>query len=140
MLDLIPSLMVIVLLIFFLLIYQLNTKLYEPLIRFMDDRERTIAKDLEAARNLSSDSDELLGRAQSNLEAARSEAARMRQEAIELIKEENAQAAEAKQKSLEAEYQQFRSRLEEERESLKSAVLSQMPLIKESLKAKFSQI
>jgi len=140
MLDLYPSLMVIVLLIFFFLIYQLNNKLYQPLIKFMDNRERTIAKDLEAARNLSSDSDELLAKAQANLEAARSEAARMRQEAIERIKEENARAVEAKQASLEAEYQQFQARLAEERESLKSTVLSQMPLIKESLKAKFSQL
>jgi F-type H+-transporting ATPase subunit b len=64
----------------------------------------------------------------------------MRQEAIGRIKEENAQAVAAKQKSLEAEYQQFRAHLAEERESLKSTVLSQLPLIKESLKAKFSQI
>ena len=140
MLDLMPPLMVIVLLIFFFLIYQLNNKLYEPLIRFMDNRERTIAKDLEAARNLSSDSDELLAKAQANLEAARSEAAQMRQAAIEKVKLANAEALEAKQKELEAEYQQFRVRLEEERESLKSSVLSQLPLIKESLKAKFSQI
>jgi F-type H+-transporting ATPase subunit b len=140
MLDLIPSLMVFVLLIFFFLIYQLNNKLYEPLIRFMDDREETIAKDLAAARNLSSDSDELQAKARANLEAARSEAARIRQEAIEKVKAANAEALEAKQKSLEAEYQQFRLRLEEERESLKSSVLSQLPLIKESLKAKFSQI
>jgi F-type H+-transporting ATPase subunit b len=129
-----------VLLIFFFLIYQLNNKLYEPLIRFMDDRERTIAKDLEAARNLSSDSDELLGKAQANLDEARGEAARMRQEAIETVREANAAALEAKQKELEAEYQRFQARLEEERESLKSTVLSQLPLIKESLKAKFSQI
>ncbi len=140
MLDLYPSLMVFVLLIFFFLIFQLNNKLYEPLIRFMDNRERTIAKDLEAARNLSSDSDELLAKARENLDAARSEAARMRQEAIERIKEENARAVEARQASLEEEYQQFQARLAEEREQLKSAVLSQMPLIKESLKAKFSQL
>jgi len=140
MLDLIPLLMVIVLLIFFALIYQLNTRLYEPLIRFMDNREQTIAKDLEAARNLSSDSDDLLEKARANLEAARSEAARMRQEAIETVKSANAEALEAKQKSLETEYQQFLARLEGERESLKSSVLSQLPLIKESLKAKFSQI
>jgi len=140
MLDLYPSLMVIVLLIFFALIYQLNNKLYEPLIRFMDNRERTIAKDLEAARNLSSDSDELLMKARGNLEEARSEAARMRQEAIERVKQANAEALEAKQKSLESEYAAFRTQLDEERESLKSSVLSQLPLIKESLKAKFSQI
>ncbi len=140
MLDLIPALMVVVLIIFFFLIFQLNGKLYEPLLRFMDNREQTIAKDLEAAQNLSSDSEELQTKAQSNLEAARSEAARMRQEAIEKAKLANAEAMEAKQKSLEEAYAQFRIRLEEERESLRSSVLSQLPLIKESLKAKFSQI
>jgi len=140
MLDLYPSLMGIVLLIFFFLLYQLNQKLYQPLIRFMDDRDRTIAEDLSAAKNLSSDSGDLQSRAQANLETARSEAARMRQKAIESVKEENQKALEARQKSLEEEYLRFASRLEEEREELKTAILSQLPLIKESLKAKFSQI
>ena len=140
MLDLIPSLMVIVLLIFFFLIYQLNAKLYEPLLKFMDDRDRTIGKDLEAACHLSSDSDELLEQARHNIEEARSEAAKLRQETIETAKAANAEALSRKQKELEEAYAAFQQRLAEERESLKSTILSQLPLIKESLKAKFSQI
>ena len=140
MLELHPFLMGIVLLIFFFLIYQLNERLYTPLLRFMDDRDETIARDLEAAKSLSSGSEELLSQAQAKLEEARSEAARIRQAAIAAVKEENAKALTAKQRELEEEYQRFSEHLSEERESLKSAVLSQLPLIKESLKAKFSQI
>ena len=140
MLELHPFLMGIVLLIFFFLIYQLNNRLYGPLLRFMDDREETIARDLEAAKNLGSGSKELLTQARAKLEEARSEAARIRHEAIEAAKEENAEVLSAKQRTLEEEYRRFSERLAEERESLKSTVLSQLPLIKESLKAKFSQI
>ena len=134
MLELHPFLMGIVLLIFFFLIYQLNDRLYGPLLRFMD------ARDLEAAKNLSSGSEELLAQAQAKLEEARSEAARIRQTAVQAVKEENAAALAAKQETLEEEYRRFTERLAEERKSLKSTVLSQLPLIKESLKAKFSQI
>ncbi|WP_292654437.1 F0F1 ATP synthase subunit B' [Nitratifractor sp.] len=140
MLELHPFLMGIVLLIFFFLIYQLNDRLYKPLLRFMDDRDQTIARDLEAAKNLSSGSEELLTQAQAKLESARSEAARIRQAAIEAVKAENETALTAKQQSLEEEYRRFTERLSEERKNLRSAVLSQLPLIKESLKAKFSQI
>ena len=140
MLELHPFLMGIVLLIFFFLIYQLNDRLYGPLLRFMDDREQTIARDLEAAKNLSSGSEALLAQAQAKLDEARSEAARIRHEAIEAAKAENAAALAAKQSTLEEEYRRFSEKLAEERESLKSTVLSQLPLIKESLKAKFSQI
>jgi F-type H+-transporting ATPase subunit b len=140
MLDLYPSLMGIVLLIFFFLLYQLNQKLYRPLIRFMDDRDQTIAKDLKAAKNLSSDSGDLQSRARENLERARNEAARMRQRAIESVRNENQKALEEKQRELEEEYLRFTTRLEKEREDLKTKILSQLPLIKESLKAKFSQI
>ena len=140
MLDIHLSLMLVALLIFFILIYQLNTRLYVPLLRFMDTRDRTIAKDLKAAQNLSSDSDELLATARENLDRARSEAARLRQEAIERVKEENQRAYEEKLGTLETQYGEFRVRLEADREALKSTVLSQLPLIKEGLKAKFSQI
>ncbi|WP_292660360.1 F0F1 ATP synthase subunit B' [Nitratifractor sp.] len=140
MLDIHVSLMLIVLAIFFFLIFQLNQRLFIPLLRFMDTRDRTIAKDLEAARNMSNDSESLQAQARENLEKARSEAARIRQEAIASVKAENQQAYEAKQRELESQYVEFTQRLEADREALKSAVLSQLPLIKESLKAKFSQI
>ncbi len=140
MLDLHPYLMLFVLGLFLFLVYRLNTLLYQPLIRFMDNRDRTIAKDLKDANNLSSDSEELLAEAAQNIESAKAQAAKMRHEVIEQCKLENEKAILAKQAELDAEYEKFVQRLEEEKEALKGAILSQLPLIKESLKAKFSQI
>ncbi|WP_456432216.1 F0F1 ATP synthase subunit B family protein [Nitratifractor sp.] len=140
MLELSPGLMIVVLLIFFFLLYQLNDRLYKPLIRFMDERDRTIAADLEAAKNLSSDSDDLLKKAQENLDAARAEAARLRQEAIDAAKAETEKALTEKTAELEKEYEAFKARLGEEEKALSAAVLSEIPLIKEALKAKFTQL
>ncbi len=140
MLDLHWQLMLVVLAIFFFLIYQLNNRLYGPLIKFVDDREESIARDLKESSALSGDSEELLEKARGNLDSAKNEAARMRHEAIEKIKEESAAALEEKQSELEKEYERFVERLAEEKKSLQSALLSQLPLIKEGLKAKFSQI
>ncbi len=140
MLEIHPWLMVVVLLIFFFLLYQLNDRLYEPLLRFMDERDKTIARDLAEAKQLSSGSEELLRKAQAILDEARSEAAQIRQSAVEKVKEENAAAFSAKQRELDEQYQRFQEELSAKRESLKAVILSQMPLIKESLKAKFSKL
>ena len=140
MLDLHPGLMVFVLLIFFALLYQLNEKLYKPLMKFTDERKAAIAKNLKAANSLSSDGDEMLRKAHENIESAKAQAAKMRHEAVEESKEKNLAAFESRQRELEREYEAFKAKLDEEREVLKGAILSQLPLIKESLKAKFNQI
>ena len=140
MLDLHLGLMIFVLVVFLFLIYQLNDRLFVPLLKFMDERKKRISHDLKSAQNLSTDSDELLAKAAETVDKARSNAAKMRQEAIEAVKAENAKALEIKTRELEAEYEKFKEKLSEEEEALKTAVLSQLPLIKESIKAKFSQI
>lgn len=140
MLDLHLSLMIVVLVIFFILLVQLNNRLYQPLLRFMDRRRDTIARDLKEANALSSDTEELLAEAKANIEEAKTKAAKMRAGAIEDAKSKNLAALEAKQEELSREYEEFLSKLEEEKEALKSSILSQLPLIKSSLKAKFSQI
>ena len=140
MLDLHPLLMLIVLAIFFILLYQLNTRVYGPMIKFMDERDEAISRDLKEAGTLSGGNEELLAKAQENLDRAKSRAAQMRQEAIEKMKNDNIRLVEKKEAEQEKEYSEFLNRLAEEKESLKSSILSQLPLIKESLKAKFSQI
>ncbi len=140
MLDLHLSLMIVVLVIFFFLLVQLNNRLYQPLLRFMDRRRDTIARDLKEASTLGSDTDVLLNEAKANIEEAKSKAAKLRQKAIEESKSKNLAVFETKQKELAKEYEEFLVKLEEEKEVLKSSILSQLPLIKESLKAKFSQI
>ncbi len=140
MLDIHVSLMLFVFALFLTLLVVLNRMLFQPLLKFMDDRDRSIAKDLEAAKGLSGNSDELNAKAEENLSNAKSEAAAIRQKAIEEEKALAASKVETKQAELDKAYADFVANLAEEKEKLKNDLLSQMPLFKESLKAKFSKL
>ncbi len=140
MLDIYPSLMAIMLVIFFVMLYQLNNKLYKPLLKFMDDRDAAIAKDMTAARNMGGNTDELQAKAQANLDEAKATAAKLRQDVVEEGKTKTAEAVAEKQTQLEKMQESFAAKLEEEKVALQNSLLSQIPLVKESLKAKFSQL
>ncbi len=140
MLDIHLPLMLFVLALFLTLLVLLNNMLFQPLLKFMDDRDNSIAKDLKAAKSLSGNSDELNAKAEENISNAKNEAATIRQNAIDAEKALAAEKVESKQSELEKEYAKFAEHLSAEKENLKEALLSQMPLFKESLKAKFSKL
>ncbi len=140
MLDIHLPLMLFVLALFLFLLVVLNIMLVQPLVKFMDDRDNSIAKDLEAAKGLSGNSDELNAKADGNISNAKNDAAAIRQKAIDDEKTLSASKVETKQSELDQEYVNFVEKLTKEKESLKNALLSQMPLFKESLKAKFSKL
>ena len=140
MLDIHLSLMLFVLALFLFLLVVLNNMLFQPLVKFMDDRDNSIAKDLEAAKSLSGNSDELNAKAEGNIGNAKNEAAAIRQKAIDDEKTLAASKVETKQSELDKEYGSFVEKLTSDKESLKNSLLSQMPLFKESLKAKFSKL
>jgi len=140
MLDIYPSLMAVMIVIFFVMLYQLNKKLYKPLLKFMDDRDAVIAKDLKAAKSMGGNTDELQAKAEANLNEAKAAAAKLRQETVERAKAETAEAVAQRQQELEKKQETFASKLQEEKVALQNALLSQIPLVKESLKAKFSQL
>ncbi len=106
----------------------------------MDDRDAAIAKDMEAAKNMGGNTDALQAQAQANLDEAKATAAKLRQDVIEEGKAKTAQAVAQKQGELEKKQAHFAAKLEEEKSILENALLSQIPLVKESLKAKFSQL
>jgi F-type H+-transporting ATPase subunit b len=140
MLDLHLELMLFVLALFLTLLVLLNTMLFQPLLKFMDDRERSIAKDLEAAKGLSGNSEELNAKAQEIINEAKNEAAKIRQKVIEEEKKLAESKVERALSELNQSYKIFLEELESEKKSLKNALLSQIPLFKESLKAKFSKL
>jgi len=140
MLDIHLPLMLFVLVLFLTLLVVLNRMLFQPLLKFMDDRDRSIAKDLESAKGLSGNSDELNAKAEENISRAKAEAAAIRQKAIEEEKALAASKVETKQSELDKAYAEFVEKLGQEKENLKNELLSQMPLFKESLKAKFSKL
>ncbi|SFV71139.1 ATP synthase B' chain [hydrothermal vent metagenome] len=106
----------------------------------MDDRDSSIAKDLEAAQGFSGNTDELNAKADEVISNAKNEAASIRQKAIDDEKTLAASKVETKQNELEVEYTKFVEKLNADKANLKNALLSQMPLFKESLKAKFSTL
>ena len=140
MLDINLPLMVVMLLIFFVMLYQLNKVLYKPLLKFMDDRDAAIAKDLDIAKNMSGNTDVLQAKAQNHIDEAKSAAAKLRQEVMEEAKSKSTEAIAKKQAELEKMQVEAAKKLDEERVALQNTLLSQIPLVKEGLKAKFSQL
>ena len=140
MLDISISLMLLVAVVFLALVVLLNGWLYQPLLRFMDERERSIRKDLAAASEENHEVEELQAKAREVVEKAKAEAAALRAKTIEESKMEAETKIEAKKEELEKAHHAFLEELKKEESQLKSELLSQLPLFKESLKAKFSQI
>jgi len=140
MLDLHLPLMLFVLVLFLTLLVLLNNMLFKPLVKFMDDRDDSIAKDLEVAKGFSGNIDELNARADEVIGNAKNEAAMIRQKAIDDEKTLAVSKVETKQNEIDKEYESFVEKLASEKETLKNELLSQMPLFKESLKAKFSKL
>jgi len=140
MLDIHLSLMLFVLFLFLALLVLLNNMLFQPLLNYMDDRDDTISKNLKAAKSLGNNSDELNAKADENLSNAKNEAATIRQKAVDTEKISAAQKVEAKQGELEKEYSKFAEQLNSEQENLKESLLLQVPLFKETIKAKFSNL
>ncbi len=140
MLDISLGLLVLTAVIFFILLFLLNSWLYQPLLRFMQERDESIARDLENADTNEDVTKKLLQEAQDVVAQAKSEASRMKSEAIEVVKAEVAVEIEKKKAELEKRYEAFVEELKKEEEVVRSTLISQMPLFKEALKAKFNTL
>ena len=139
MLDIHLPLMVFVFVVLMTLLFLLNRILFKPLIGFMDERNQSIAKDLESSKNLSGDSEELHAKAMQIISDAKTESAAIRQKAIDEAKLVAQGKIDAKQKELEAAYDSFAQNLAKEKNALKDALLAQMPQFKDGIKAKLSK-
>jgi F-type H+-transporting ATPase subunit b len=95
---------------------------------------------LEAAKKLSNNSEELIAKAEEIINEAKNEAAMIRQKTVEEEQKLAASKVETKLSELKLTFKIFLEELESEKKSLKNALLSQVPLFKESLKAKFSKL
>jgi F-type H+-transporting ATPase subunit b len=140
MLDIDLSLMLFVFVVFFVLLAVLNQTLYKPLLKFMDDRDQSISKDLEMAKGLAGKSESLHAEANKVLEEARNRAAEIRQKAVAEAKLVADGKVHNKQLELEDVYNSFLKKLSGEKETLRASLLAQMPVFKESIKSKFSKL
>jgi len=140
MLDLNPGLMLFVLVVFFSLLFLLNTMLFQPLLKFMDDRDATIAKDLQNAEEMSGNSDELNAKADAFIAEAKADANAIREKATNEAKALAESKIESKVKELDAEHQSFLTELSADQEELKKSLTSELPLFKESLQTKLGNL
>jgi len=140
MLDINPLLLGITIVVFLILIAVLNSLLFKPLFNYMNERDASIKNDLEKVGNNDAEIEELTAQAQSIVNEAKLEAAALREKVIAEAKELADSKIEAKRAELAKDKIEFEKSLAESRENLKSTLLSQVPLYKEAVKAKFSQI
>ena len=140
MLDINPMLLGSTLIVFLILIAVLNSWLYNPLFNFMNKRDADIKKDLDEVGNNDGEVAALTKEAEKIIGDAKLEAVALREKVIADAKELADSKLEAKRAELASEYAAFEKSLAEDREQLKNALLSQVPLFKEAVKAKFSQI
>ena len=140
MLDINPILLVATLIVFLTLIAVLNSWLYNPLFAYMNKRDEDIKKDLEKVGSNDDEINELESKAQSIIVNAKLEAAALREKVITDAKELAECKLEAKRAELASQYLEFEQLLAQSSEQLSSDLKLQIPLFKEAVKAKFSQI
>ncbi|WP_457744733.1 FoF1 ATP synthase subunit B' [Sulfurimonas sp.] len=140
MLDINPILLLATFVVFVSLIAVLNSWLYNPLISFMKKRDDDIKKDLEKVGNNDDEINDLNKKAESIIMNAKLEAAALREKVIADAKELVDSKLEAKRAELAQEYLLFEKSLSDNKKELTTDLLKQVPVFKEAVKAKFSQI
>ena len=140
MLEIDVPLVVLTAIVFVILIAVLNPLLYKPMLKFIDDRNASIKNDEENTSKNTSD----LGLYEAQIEdiilKARSEANKIKQDALNLAKDEAAKEIETKRASLETDYADFINALNVQRGELKSELASRLPQLQSVLSAKLASI
>jgi len=140
MLDINPILLLATFVVFLSLIAVLNSSLYNPLFSFMNKRDQDIKNDLEKVGSNDEEINALHSEAEAIVMNAKLEAAALREKVIADAKELADSKLEARRAELAKEYLEFEQSLAESEQQLTSDLSSQVPLFKEAVKAKFSQI
>ncbi|MDY0117339.1 MAG: FoF1 ATP synthase subunit B' [Sulfurimonadaceae bacterium] len=140
MLDIDPTLLVATLVVFLTLIAVLNSWLYNPLFAYMNKRDEDIRKDLQKVNSNDDEIKELHAKAQLIIANAKLEASALREKVIVDAKELAESKLEAKRAELASEYLEFKQSLAKSKEVLQQELITQVPMFKQAVKAKFSQI
>lgn len=140
MLDINPILLLATFVVFLSLIAALNSWLYNPLFAYMKKRDEDIKKDFDKVGSNDNEIHELNLKAESIIMNAKLEAAALREKVIADAKELADSKLEAKRAELANEYLEFEKSLDSSKKQLSDELVAQIPLFKEAVKAKFSQI
>jgi len=140
MLDINPILLLITFVVFISLIAVLNSWLYNPLFSFMNKRDADIKKDLGKVGSNDNEIYELNTKAETIIMNAKLDATALREKVIADAKELADSKLEAKRAELAQEYLEFEQSLAQSKEQLTKDLMSDVPLFKKAVEAKFNQI
>ncbi len=140
MLDINLGLLIFTAVVFFALVYLLDSILYQPLLGFMQKREDLIKSDLESIAQNDSEVEGALQKADAVISEAKSEAAKIRESALTKAKEAAAKELETAQTAIEEKYNAFVSELSGERKTLKNDLVANLSTYQNSLQTKLKKI
>jgi len=140
MLEIDLSLLIVTLFVFMVLIAVLNKGMFQPYLRFMQERDESISRDMAEANRNGDDINSYLEEADKIIANAKHEIAQKREKVVLDAKKLADSKLEARKSELESELKEFNVALEKERVQLLNSLMSQVPLYKETLKAKISKI
>jgi len=140
MLDISPILLLSSAVVFLLVLARLNSCLYNPLLKHMDERSESIKVDLEKAQNNVSNVDELYAQASTIIATAKKEASSIRQSALNDAKSSGETKVNEFKTNLDEKYNVFITDLNSQTGSLKLSLLDQLPSFKEQLTSKLKSI
>ncbi|MBZ7955506.1 FoF1 ATP synthase subunit B' [Campylobacter molothri] len=138
--DMHPSIMFATMAIFLAMIVILNTMLYKPLLKSIDERNDSIKNDEAKAKQYSQD----ISNANDEVEAiyanTREEVFKIKQQAINAAKEEANQIIKAKKEELERRMNSFYLELENQKKEFKENLSQYLPNLKQALQNNIKKI
>jgi len=140
MLDLIPELFFVTGVIFLVLMVILNKTLYKPLLGFMENREKSIKRDLDNAGKNSDEVAAFKKEAEGIILEAITKANKLKESALMIAKDAALKELENKKNELESKYSQFLRKLETQKIEFKNSLQEQLPQFRANVKAKLKQI
>ena len=140
MLEINLPLVVLTAVIFLGLIAVLNSILYKPLLKFIDARNDAIKNDEESASKNTSDLGVCEAQIEQLIAAARNEAGKIKQEAINAAKDAAAKIVSEKRGVLEADYDAFIQNLNAQKTDFRADLQQKLPELQAALKAKLARI
>ncbi|MBZ7938772.1 F0F1 ATP synthase subunit B' [Campylobacter sp. W0014] len=138
--DMHPSIMFATMAIFLAMIVILNTMLYKPLLKSIDERNDSIRNDENKAKQYSQD----ISSANDEIDAiytnTREEVFKIKQQAMNAAKEEAQQAIKAKKEELERRMSSFYLELENQKKEFKENLDQYLPDLKQTLQNNIKKI
>ena len=126
--------------VFLALIAILNSVLYKPLLGFVDKRNQDVKNDEDSISKNTSDLSVFEAQVEQILSAARAEAGKIKQDALNAAKEAAGKITAEKRAELEVDYDAFVQNLQAQKNEFKVELMNSVPEFRSALKSKLARI